>query len=259
MAAMAYFERTGEQTFTPTEHVRGAWGPHEQHVAPSLGLLAHVVLDDLARRRGSDLVPVRLSFDILGVMPMEEVATEVRVLRPGRTVELVEATATCGGRVGVSLRAWLLATGDTTAYAATELEPMPSPDELPAWDPASLWPGGFIDAAEVRRESPRPGRGRVWVRSDVDLLDEPVHPMAHATRLLDIANGMSVLADPTRVAFPNVDLTAHVFREPVPGWLGFDTRVSMGAGGLGVTSSVLHDEQGPYGTLAQALTVRPKD
>jgi hypothetical protein len=59
------------------------------------------------------------------------------------------------------------------------------------------------------------------------------------------------------VAFPNVDLTAHLVRSPEPGWLGFDTTVTFGPTGHGLTSSVLHDEHGPVGTLAQSLTVRP--
>jgi hypothetical protein len=67
---------------------------------------------------------------------------------------------------------------------------------------------------------------------------------------------MTVRADPRQVAFPNVDLTAHLFRQPEPGWLGFDTTVSFGPTGLGLTSTVLHDEAGPIGTVAQTLTVR---
>jgi hypothetical protein len=38
--------------------------------------------------------------------------------------------------------------------------------------------------------------------------------------------------------------------------VGFDTSVSFGATGLGLTSSVIHDQDGPVGTLAQTLTVR---
>lgn len=53
-----------------------------------------------------------------------------------------------------------------------------------------------------------------------------------------------------------MDLTAHLFGEPHGDWLGFDTTVSFGSGGLGVTSSVLHDEHGPFGVLAQAVTLR---
>jgi hypothetical protein len=59
------------------------------------------------------------------------------------------------------------------------------------------------------------------------------------------------------VAFPNLDLTAHLFEEPHGDWLGFDTSVSFGRNGFGLTSSVIHDEHGPVGTMAQMLTVRP--
>ncbi|HEX8767117.1 MAG TPA: acyl-CoA thioesterase domain-containing protein, partial [Jatrophihabitans sp.] len=85
---MAYFERTGESTFRPTQHVSGAWNTAEQHIAPALGLLAHVVESDRDARRGDGLVIGRLSYDIFGKVPVEEVRTEVRVIRPGRTVEL---------------------------------------------------------------------------------------------------------------------------------------------------------------------------
>ena len=68
---------------------------------------------------------------------------------------------------------------------------------------------------------------------------------------------MTVREDPRAVAFPNVDLTAHFFTEPRGAWVGFDTRVSFGATGMGVTSSVIHDVHGPVGTLNQSLTVRP--
>jgi len=68
---------------------------------------------------------------------------------------------------------------------------------------------------------------------------------------------MTVRADPGRVAFPNVDLTAHLFRGPAGGWLGFDTTVSFGPTGMGLGNSVLHDSGGPFGVMSQCLTVRP--
>jgi hypothetical protein len=87
--------------------------------------------------------------------------------------------------------------------------------------------------------------------------DEPVGPLARAAGLFDIANGMTVRASPAEVAFPNLDLTAHLFAQPRGYWIGFDTTVSFGPAGVGVTSSVLHDADGPIGTLAQVLTIRP--
>jgi hypothetical protein len=254
-----YFLRTGENAFTPTEHVGGAWQTDEQHIAPALGVLTHAVELDHARRRPTDLLTLsRLSFDILGVLPLEEVRVSVRVLRPGRTIELVEAELSHDGRAAVLLRAWLVAEGETAGLAGTHLPPLPAPDELPEWDPTTVWDGGFIASARLRRDEVAPGRGRFWVRTDVPLLDESTSPLARAAGLFDIANGMTVRAKPSEVLFPNVDLTAHLFRSPRPGWLGFDTTVSYGPNGHGLTSSVLHDEDGPIGTLAQTLTVRPR-
>jgi hypothetical protein len=180
------------------------------------------------------------------------------VLRPGRTIELVEATLSHGGRDIVRLRAWLLQPRNTADLAATALPAIPSPEDTPPWDATTVWPGGFIASVEVRREQLAPGRAFFWVRSTVPLLDnEAVGPVANAARLFDIANGMTVRADPAQVAFPNIDLTAHLFTEPRGEWVGFDTTVTFGPTGLGLTSSVLHDVSGPIGTMAQALTVRP--
>jgi hypothetical protein len=255
---VTYFERRGEHAFLPTDHVRGAWREDEQHVAPALGLLTHCVEADHARRRTTDRLAVsRLSFDILGTLPVAEVTVDVAVRRPGRTIELVEAVLSHDGRPAVVLRAWLLRRGDTAAVEGTPTEPLPRPDDVPAWDATGVWPGGFITSVDVRRSQHRPGRAQFWVRPSVPLVDEPVSPLARWAGVLDIANGMTVREDPRAVVFPNVDLTAHVVREPVGEWVGFDTSVSFGPDGRGLTSSVLHDVDGPVGSLAQSLTVRP--
>ncbi len=256
---MAYFERLGTDRFRATEHTSGAWREDEQHVAPALGLLAHAALRDRDARRDDGLVVSRLSYDIFGTVPVDVVRVDVRVLRPGRTIELVEAELTHSGRTIVLMRAWLIEPRDTTGTAGTPFTPIPGPDALPAWSPATTWPGGFIRTVELRRHLEEPGRGWFWVRTAQPLVEgEEVGNTARVAGLLDLANGMTVRADPARVHFPNVDLTAHLLREPVGEWLGFDTSVTFGENGIGVTSSRLHDAVGPLGTLAQSLTVRPR-
>jgi hypothetical protein len=255
---MPYFERLDDRRFRATDEVGGAWDVDHQHIAPALGLLLHAVERDRDGRRTDGLRVGRLSHDILGTVPVDEVEVDVRVLRPGRTIELVEAVLSHADRPVVVLRAWLLQAGDTRDLAGTPLPPMKPPAAIEPWDPTTVWPGGFIASVEVRREQDEPGRARFWVRSRTSLLDgEPVSDLARLGALLDIANGMTVRVSPREVAFPNVDLTAHLFGEPRGEWVGFDTSVSFGAGGLGLTSSVLHDERGPVGTMAQCLTVRP--
>jgi hypothetical protein len=256
---MAYFERTGPSAFRATRYTGGAWKTDDQHIAPALGLLVHLTEQDRDRRRTDGLVIGRLSYDILGTVPVGRFETDVTVRRPGRSIELVEATMTYDGRVVVQLRAWLMQPGDTTGLAGSALPRIPAPGDTPSWDPTTIWPGGFIASAEVRRAQLEPGRASFWVRTGVPLLeDEPVSPLARAAGLFDIANGLAVRVDPQEIAFPNLDLTAHLFAPPRGEWTGFDTTVSFGTAGIGLTSSVLHDENGPVGTMAQILTVRPK-
>lgn len=254
---MAYFQRIDGSTFRATDHVSGAWDTRFQHIAPALGLLTHAVEQDRDARRG-DLVVARLSYDILGTVPVDVVEVAVRVVRPGRTIELVEASLSHRGRVAVLLRAWLMQPRDTAGLEGSELPRIPPPTQVPAWDPSTVWPGGFIASVEVRRTQTEPGRASFWVRTPLGLVeDEKVSPLSRAAGLLDIANGMTVRVSPSSVAFPNVDLTAHLFREPHGDWTGFDTTVSFGAGGVGLTSSVIHDLHGPVGTSSQILTLRP--
>lgn len=258
MGRVAYWHRTALHTFTPTEHVGGAWDLATQHISPALGVLAHEVETDRDRRRGDGLVVSRLSYDILGTVPIEPIDVAVEVLRPGRTIELVQATASYGGRAVVVLRAWLAEPYDTTSLAGTDLPSIPPAEEMEPWDMAGLWPGGFIASLEVCRKELGPGRSMVRVRTPHPLVaDEPVSRLAAVAGLLDVANGIAVRADPDEVAFPNLDLTAHFLRVPADGWLGLDTTQSYGPGGIGVTSSAMHDEDGPLGTVAQTLTVRP--
>lgn len=254
---MPYFERLDEHGFRATDRVSGAWRVDDQHIAPALGLLVHAVERDRDQRRTDRLEVGRLSYDILGTVRVDAVEVDVAVIRPGRTIELVEAALRHRGREVVLLRAWLVQRGENQRLAASPLPRMKPPADLRPWDPTTLWPGGFIDSVEVRRDEDQPGRARFWVRTTTALLEEPVSDLARFAGLLDIANGMTVRAAPSRVAFPNVDLTAHFFEEPRGDWVGFDTSVSFGARGLGLTSSVLHDEDGPVGTMGQALTVRP--
>ncbi|WP_194860765.1 thioesterase family protein [Dietzia sp. SYD-A1] len=255
---MAYFERLGGQRFRPTSHTTGAWDPAVQHIGPSFGLLVHEVERDLRRRRDDPMVLSRLTYEILGTVPMHPVAVDVQVIRPGRTIELVEASYGLEDRVGVRLRAWFQQPRDTTGLQGAGFDPIPGPSAMEQWDPTSVWQGGYLASADVRRDSVGPGRARYWVRTGVPLVaGEPVGALAGAATLFDIANGMAIRADPSDVQFPNIDLTAHLLREPRGDWVGFDTRVGFGPGGLGLTASVLHDESGPMGTLAQTLTVRP--
>ncbi len=258
---LAYFERLDRQRFRATSAVEGAWNVAEQHIAPALGLLAHAIESDRDARRDDahTLVLGRISYDILGTLPIDDVEIGIRMLRPGRTIELVEASLSHDGRAAVLARAWLMRTADTTSLAGSALPPMPGVQELEPWDPREVWPGEFVRSVEVRREQDEPGRARFWLRPRIPLLlGEEVSATARMLGAVDITNGMTVRVSPAEALFPNLDLTAHLFAQPTGAWIGCDTTVSFGAGAIGLTHTVLHDATGPIGTAQQTLTVRPR-
>jgi len=254
----AYFVSLGEDRYMPTSHAGGAWRDDELHLAPVAGLVIHHLERWRDQHLDGSLVFSRFAFEVLGQIAREEISITTEVVRPGRTIELVEATAVIGGRVTIRARAWLLQTSDTTDVAAHEFAPMPSLDECTSDSSLLEWPGGFI-ASISARQAPgrRPGRARAWITTDVDLVSgEPVQPLANYAKLLDTANGVAVREEPTEWMFPNVDLTLHFFTQPTGTAVGLDTRVAFGGNGIGVTSSVMHDVNGPVGTVMQSTTLR---
>ncbi|MEO7124533.1 MAG: thioesterase family protein [Nakamurella sp.] len=255
-APLAYYEILGPGRFRSTAHAQGAWGHEQQHMAPISGLLTRAIEECSPR---DDLMISRIAFDILGVITMGPVEIEARVIRPGRTIELVEAEMSVSGRVVVRATAWRLARSDTAAISGSPVDSMPGPDEGENWQGSAIWDGGFIRTLQFRvLPGWRPGRGQVWIRSDVDLVaDGNSSPLARYLRLVDTANGIAVRADPATLLFPNTDLTVHLVRHPVGQWVGLDTTVSFGSDGIGLTASVLHDISGPIGRAAQTLTLRP--
>jgi len=257
--ATSYYRHLGGNRYASTAHAQGAWNPHEQHMAPVAGLLVHA-LEQFEPR--DDMRLVRINFDILGMIPAGEFTIETTLLRPGRTIELVQAEMLAGGRPAVRATAWRLPKGDTSAVEFYEDEHLGAPEDAVPWDGMSTWPGGFIKTLEGRAlPEHRPGRGRAWLHSPYTMLDGGEHSSA-LVRLLglaDSANGVAarMAPEPGGWMYPNVDLSIHLYREPAGEWLGLDTSVTIGHDGVGLTSSVLHDVDGPFGRSEQILTVRP--
>ena len=252
----ARFIARGDGLYEPTIHAQGAWREDEQHLGATSGLITHA-LTRHEPRAGMDVS--RLSFEVYGQIPLRPTQIRVETVRPGRTIELLRATATVDGRTIIVAHAWRLASSDTTAVAGTDFEPIPSIDECEPRQMDEGWSGGYIASTDRRHNAAyaRPGRSQSWITSDVKLVaGEDASQLAEFMTFVDAANGVAARVSPQEWMFPNVDLTVHLFRQPVPGPTGLDTLVSLGPAGLGLTASTLHDVRGPLGRVAQSLTVR---
>ncbi|MGY0064975.1 thioesterase family protein [Streptomyces sp. LZ34] len=256
----SYYERIDEGRYKPTAHASGAWSTDEQHFSPLGGLVVHAMQRHLDSAAPQGKLISRLNFDILGRIALDECHISVETVRPGRTIELVEATVTIAERTVVRARAWLLAAQDTSAVAGGEPAALPAPEPLDPWALSERWPGGYIASLDVRPVGePRPGRTTAWVSTPLTLVHgEHSSALANYIALVDTANGIAVRQPPTQWMYPNVDMSVYLYRRPEGRWTGLDTTVVFGATGQGVTSTVLHDVHGPVGYAQQALTVRPQ-
>jgi hypothetical protein len=257
--AGSYYEPLDDHRYKPTPHTGGAWDPDEQHFSPLGGLIVHAIDRHLASTGPSGLVLSRISFDILGRLARDECEIRVEAIRPGRTIELIEAVALIADRPVVRARAWLLAPTDTSAVAGGGADRLASPETLAPLPLTPVWSGGYVSSLDIRAVSPpQPGRTTAWLSTPLALVaGQTASPLASYIALVDTANGIAVRQPPTAWMYPNVDLTVHLHRQPGGSWVGLDTTVVFGATGQGITSTVLHDVTGPVGHAQQILTVRP--
>ena len=117
----------------------------------------------------------------------------------------------------------------------------------------------YPDATEIRLVGGELGSGHAvaWIRLRGELLPGVApSPLARACAAADFANGLSWILPFDEWLFVNTELTVHLHREPVGEWIGLDARTTSDASGVGLSSGVLHDERGRFGTCAQALFVQ---
>jgi hypothetical protein len=255
----AFYKELEPGRFHATQHTVGPWSAEAQHMGPPAALLTRA-LEGCAMARPSTLM--RLTFEVLGPVPVGEVTVQAGVERPGRTVELLSAELTAGGRAVVRARAWRIALTDTAAVAGGGTPPMAPPTDTEPMVIPYGWRRGYLDATEWRSISggmTGSGEARVWARTLVDVVaGEPPTPLQRLCAIADSGNGVSTRLDVRQWLFINTDLSLHLYRGPVGEWFGLDAETAIGPSGAGVAASVLHDEAGALGRAAQSLVVRPR-
>jgi len=246
--------------FHATASTTGPWFADAQHVGPPSALLARALerLPD-----GPAVQLTRITVEVLGPVPTGEVHVTAAVERPGRSIELVAAEMSAGGRPVLRARGWRLAAGDTTTVAVGAAAPLPPPERgtvQTSW--AEGWLPGFIDAVEWRWVAggpPGSGPGTAWLRQRVPLVaGEKPTAVQRLMVAADCANGVGAPLDLRDWLFVNTELTVHLHRQPVGEWIGVDATTAVGPTGAGTVSALLHDEAGHTARSTQALIVRSR-
>jgi hypothetical protein len=251
----AFYSLDGD-TVHPSELTRGPWDPNAQHAGPASALLARA-LERCEPRAGARLA--RITIEILGPVPLEPLTATARVVRPGRSVELLEAAL--AGPEGDVMRAsaWRVAASDVRV--GEDDPPPPGPDGGGTRD---FFPTGqdvgyhtAMEGRFVRGGFLEPGPALVWMRMRVPLVEgEETSALERLMVVADIGNGVSAVLDWREHLFINTELTVHILRPPAGEWVGVDavTRID----GVGLAESVLWDERGRIGRAAQTLLVRAR-
>jgi hypothetical protein len=256
--ATAFYEPLGGDTYRSTEHTSGPWGPESQHAGPPSALLTRV-LERTASSWPGHLT--RISLDILGAVPVADLTVSTRVLRPGRSVELVEGELSAGGRPVLRAQAWRMSLAELDLPAAPR-DPDPVPEFADTDSEFFDWSGGYLKAMQWRFVPGSPqgeGRGAVWARMRIPLVpDEEPTAMQRLLALADTGNGVSYQLDASTWWFINTELTVHLIAPPAGEWFCLDAISRLDPAGFGLASSHLYDRDKLVALGAQSLFVRPR-
>jgi hypothetical protein len=251
------FYALGGDRATPSELTRGPWDPDAQHAGPPSALLARAI--ELCEPREGMRVG-RVTVEILAPVPIAPLTLSVAVVRPGRSVEMVEASLAGPDGELVRARGWRLATADITEDWEQD-EPPPGIEDASALEFFTTGERvGWHTAMEIvfaRGKFLEPGPATVWMRPRVALVEgEEFTPLQRVMVAADGGNGVSAPLDWSGFIFINTDLTVHLLRPPVGEWVCLDAVTHVD--GIGMTDTALWDERGRIGRAAQTLLVRAR-
>ncbi len=262
--AGAFYEKTGEGSFIASELTRGPWDPGAQHAGPPSGLLGR----EIERVPGGEGFQVaRVTFEILRPVPIGEVGVEAEVVRPGSSVQMIEASLMDGeGTKLIETRAWRIRTSELEIPEGVETTPSPPPGPEQGGEPEFFETGqsaGYHTAMEWRSVGGgfrEPGPATVWMRMGCELVaGERPTPLQRTLVAADVGNGISAVLDWRRFVFINVDLSVHLERLPEGEWVCVDAVTLPQSNGVGTAESVLSDERGRIGRAAQALLISERE
>jgi len=255
----AFFLREGAR-FVSTVATTGPWDVRFQHGSPPVALLARELMRVSPR---PDVRLANISMDFLGPVPVAPLEVRAEVVRPGKRIELVHATALAEGREVLRASGWRMSVENGRSPQAGTFEPAPP---LPEKAIDTLFEAvphfGYGDALEWRFVDggfTSLGPATVWTRPRIPLIaGEPDDALTRALLMVDSANGISAELDLKKFSFVPVNLSVDLARAPEGEWTGMTASTRIAHDGTGATSARLFDARGTFGHVMQALFVSPR-
>lgn len=247
----------------PTELSRGPWDPTALHGGPVAALIARELEQIEAP---SPMHPARLTIELLRPVPLAALTVAAKVVRPGRKVQLVEITVTLADAAAAPVARAIALRIRRDADIRLPIEGVKTDVLAPpeSGHPPVFWregePIAFHNSAVEHRILSGgfdvPGPTVDWIRLLVPVVPNEVpSPLQRTVAVADFGNGISGVLDVERYTFVNPDLTVTLHRLPVGEWVALDAVTHLGADGVAVAESVIHDPTGRIGRAVQTLLV----
>jgi hypothetical protein len=258
---------SGPERLMATDLARGPWDPQAQHGGAPAALIVRAFE---GMPGGEELVLARVTYELLRPVPLGALEISAEIVKPGRRVQLLEASLRTEDGVEV-MRARALRVQRSGAAAAGAAVPgalgggaaMAGPEEGRRAEFFS--PGGRMfatDAMDIRFLAGaflELGPARAWFRLCHPLVaGEDPSPLQRLAAAADFGNGISAVLPWDSYIFINPDLTIYLERAPVGEWFLLESETRLGREGIGMSESLIYDELGRVGRATQALLVTPR-
>lgn len=248
-----------DDRFMPTLFTTGPWDPGAQHGGAPAALLTRAI--ERVDAPGPMAI-ARVTFELMRPVPLTPLRIAAEVVRPGRKVQLIQASL-FDERDTEVMRATALRIRTTDLATPDDTKPddvvLAGPDqgvelEFPGTQHAGPSFLGVNDIRFVDGGFDRPGPATGWVRLTLPVIDgEPVSPMMRLAAAADYGNGFSWALPRDGWIFINPDLTIHIVRPPVGEWVCLRSTTFPGDDGIGLAESALYDRTGRVGRSVQSL------
>jgi hypothetical protein len=256
----SYYEPLGDDRYAATRATESPWDHSLQHGSPPTALLVHAI--ERAHPR-TDVRVARVNVEFLGPIPRAVLRASTTLVRPGKRIEMLEATLDDErGRAVATARVWRIAIQpdpelELRAALKTGAQLPASAEPALFGMPEGTW--GYADATEWRYKSGSPhapGPAAVWARARVPLIaGEPMTGLDRILVVADSANGISHELSFQDWLFIPPSLSIAIQRYAEGDWICLDAKTTLGPDGQGVTAFTLSDERGHLGAGTQALLV----
>ena len=257
----AIYELRGDHVFA-TGFSRGPWDPNAQHGGAPAAILMRAM--EALPDADPGLQLARVTYELIRPVPLGELHLSAAVVRPGRRIQLLEASlSTPDGTEVVKARALRVARSPVSAGE----EPAPPPvgphgltaDRSFGQD-IEKYVGQGIEVRMAQGHFYDRGPAFAWFRFGHPLIaGEQPSPLQRLVAAADFPNGISTELSWEEYVFINPDLTVYVEREPQGEWIGLDAQTRVVEGGIGLAQAVLYDEHGRVGRSLQSLYVARRE